>query len=293
VREHRFSTISLTVEDDGIAVVTLDRPDSLNAFTSTMQDEFIEVFDVTDADDSVRAVIVTGRGRAFCAGADLSSGGDTFDYQSRGGGPATGAYENGVHRDGGGLLTLRIFDSVKSVIAAVNGPAVGVGASMTLAMDARLAVRGAKFGFVFTRRGLVPDAAASWFLPRVVGLPAALEWCYSGRVFLAEEALEKGLLSAVHESEELLPAARRLVSTQGSAPVSIALTRQLLWRTAGAAHPMEAHRVESRALEIQGASADVREGVTAFLEKRTPEFPRQVSVDLPDVWEGGQAPTFS
>ncbi|MGZ6807684.1 MAG: crotonase/enoyl-CoA hydratase family protein, partial [Mycobacteriaceae bacterium] len=279
--------MSLEVEDDGIAVVTLDRPDSLNAFNSTMQDELIEAFDVTDADDSVRAVIVTGRGRAFCAGADLSSGGNTFDYQSRGGRPATGAYENGVHRDGGGLLTLRIFDSVKPVIAAVNGPAVGVGASMTLAMDARLAVTGANFGFVFTRRGLVPDAAASWFLPRVVGLPTALEWCYSGRVFLADEALEKGLLSAVHESEELLPAARRLARSmmQGSAPVSIALTRQLLWRMAGAAHPMEAHRVESRALEIQGASADVREGVSAFLEKRTPEFPRRVSVDLPDVWE--------
>ncbi|MGZ4588982.1 MAG: crotonase/enoyl-CoA hydratase family protein [Mycobacteriaceae bacterium] len=293
--ERRFSTISLEVEDDGIAVVTLDRPDSLNAFNSTMQDELIEAFDVTDADDSVRAVIVTGRGRAFCAGADLSSGGNTFDYQSRGGRPATGAYENGVHRDGGGLLTLRIFDSVKPVIAAVNGPAVGVGASMTLAMDARLAVTGAKFGFVFTRRGLVPDAAASWFLPRVVGLPTALEWCYSGRVFLADEALEKGLLSAVHESEELLPAARRLARSmmQGSAPVSIALTRQLLWRMAGAAHPMEAHRVESRALEIQGASADVREGVSAFLEKRTPEFPRRVSVDLPDVWEGRPAPKFS
>ncbi|MGZ4521239.1 MAG: crotonase/enoyl-CoA hydratase family protein [Mycobacteriaceae bacterium] len=293
--ERRFSTISLEVEDDGIAVVTLDRPDSLNAFNSTMQDELIEAFDVTDADDSVRAVIVTGRGRAFCAGADLSSGGNTFDYQSRGGRPATGAYENGVHRDGGGLLTLRIFDSVKPVIAAVNGPAVGVGASMTLAMDARLAVTGANFGFVFTRRGLVPDAAASWFLPRVVGLPTALEWCYSGRVFLADEALEKGLLSAVHESEELLPAARRLARSmmQGSAPVSIALTRQLLWRMAGAAHPMEAHRVESRALEIQGASADVREGVSAFLEKRTPEFPRRVSVDLPDVWEGRPAPKFS
>ncbi|MGZ4532347.1 MAG: crotonase/enoyl-CoA hydratase family protein [Mycobacteriaceae bacterium] len=293
--ERRFSTISLEVEDDGIAVVTLDRPDSLNAFNSTMQDELIEAFDVTDADDSVRAVIVTGRGRAFCAGADLSSGGNTFDYQSRAGRPATGAYENGVHRDGGGLLTLRIFDSVKPVIAAVNGPAVGVGASMTLAMDARLAVTGANFGFVFTRRGLVPDAAASWFLPRVVGLPTALEWCYSGRVFLADEALEKGLLSAVHESEELLPAARRLARSmmQGSAPVSIALTRQLLWRMAGAAHPMEAHRVESRALEIQGASADVREGVSAFLEKRTPEFPRRVSVDLPDVWEGRPAPKFS
>ena len=280
-----FETIALDVDDDGIATVTLDRPDRLNAFTVTMQDDLIAAFDRTDADDDVRAVVVTGRGRAFCAGADLGAGGSTFDYavQAR---LRSGQQVDGVHRDGGGMVTLRIFDSLKPVIAAVNGPAVGVGASMTLPMDARLAADGARFGFVFARRGLVPDAAASWFLPRVVGIDTALEWCYSGRVFDAAEALRSRLVRAVHAPDDLLPAAKALAKgmVSDSAPVAVAMTRQLMWRMLGAADPMDAHIADSRALMIQGASGDVHEGVTAFLEKRPARFPRRVSADLPDIW---------
>ncbi|MCW2620924.1 MAG: enoyl-CoA hydratase [Frankiales bacterium] len=287
-------TVSVTVDADGIAVVTLRRPEQLNAFTLGMRDDLLAAFDQTDGDDDVRAVVVTGSGRAFCAGADLSSGGDTFDYASHDRpDPDVEAY--GVHRDDGGLVTLRIFESLKPVLAAVNGPAVGIGASMTLAMDARFAATGAKVGFVFARRGLVPDACASWFLPRLVGIPTALEWCYSGRVFGSEEGLAAGLFSAVHEPSELLDrtkaAALRMVSA--SAPVSLALTRQLIWRMAGAAHPMDAHRADSRALQIQGASGDVREGVTAFLDKREPRFPRKVSRDLPDTSDWWEQPPFA
>lgn len=293
--EADFDTISLEVDADGIALVTLERPDRLNAFTAEMLAELIAAFDLTDADDAVRAVIVTGSGRAFCAGADLAAGDATFDYAANGDTPARGRYEHGIHRDGGGLVTLRIFESLKPVIAAINGPAVGVGASMTLPMDARLATPDTKLGFVFARRGLVPDAASSWFLPRLVGLPTALEWSYSGRIFTTDEALERGLVSALHAPDELIPAARRLALSMvsDSAPVSIALTRQLIWRMAGAAHPMDAHRADSRALEIQGASDDVREGVMSFLEKRRPVFPRKVSSDLPHIWEGQEAPGFS
>jgi enoyl-CoA hydratase/carnithine racemase len=280
-----FETITLEVDADGIATITLDRPDRLNAFTVTMQDDLIAAFDRTDADDTVRAVVVTGRGRAFCAGADLGGGGSTFDYatQAR---LRSGQQVDGVHRDGGGLVVLRIFDSLKPVVAAVNGPAVGIGASMTLPMDARLAADGARFGFVFARRGLVPDAAASWFLPRVVGIDTALEWCYSGRVFDAGEALRSGLVRAVHAPDSLLEAARALAKGMvcDSAPVAVALTRQLMWRMLGAADPMDAHIADSRALMIQGASGDVSEGVTAFLEKRPARFPRRVSADLPDIW---------
>lgn len=290
-----FETIALEVGDDGIAVLTLDRPDKLNAFNVVMQNELIAAFDQTDADDSVRAVIVTGRGRVFCAGADLSAGEVTFDYEARGETQASGRYENDVHRDGGGLVTLRIFESLKPVIAAINGPAVGIGASMTLPMDARLATPASKLGFVFARRGLVPDAAASWFLSRLVGLPTALEWSYSGRVFMTEEGLEKGLVGSLHDPDDLLPAARKLALSMvsDSAPVSIALTRQLIWRMAGASHPMDAHRADSRALQAQGASDDVREGVMAFLEKRKAEFPQTVSADMPHVWDGQEAPDFS
>ena len=288
-----FETIALEVDGDGIATITLDRPDRLNAFTVTMMDELIAAFDRTDADDDVRAVVVTGRGRAFCAGADLGAGGSTFDYatQAR---LRSGQQVDGVHRDGGGLLTLRIFDSLKPVVAAVNGPAVGVGASMTLPMDARLAADGARFGFVFARRGLVPDAAASWFLPRVVGIDTALEWCYSGRVFDAEEALRSGLVRAVHAPDALLDAARALAKSMvsDSAPVAVALTRQLMWRMLGAADPMDAHIADSRALTIQGASGDVSEGVTAVLEKRPARFPRRVSTDLPDVWDWRERKDF-
>jgi enoyl-CoA hydratase/carnithine racemase len=281
-----FETIALEVDGDGIATLTLNRPDRLNAFTVSMQQELIAAFDRTDADDNVRAVVVTGSGRAFCAGADLATGGSTFDYAEQAQ-LRSGQRIDGVHRDGGGLVVLRIFDSLKPVVAAVNGPAVGVGASMTLPMDARLAGDGARFGFVFSRRGLVPDAAASWFLPRVVGIDTALEWCYSGRVFAADEALRSRLVRSVHAPDELVPAARTLALSMvsDSAPVAVALTRQLMWRMLGAADPMDAHIADSRALMIQGASGDVREGVTAFLEKRPARFPRRVSTDLPDVWE--------
>jgi enoyl-CoA hydratase/carnithine racemase len=281
-----FTTIHLEVDEQGIALLTLDRPDRLNAFNPTMQHEVIAAFDRTDADDAVRAVVVTGRGRAFCAGADLSSGGQTFDYEARGE-QATGTVVNGLHRDGGGLVVLRIFDSLKPVVAAINGPAVGIGASMTLPMDARLAADDARIGFVFARRGIVPDAAASWFLPRLVGVDTALEWCFSGRVFDAAEALQRRMVRSLHPAGELVDAARGLALSRvdSSAPVSVALTRQLIWRMLGAADPMDAHRADSRALTAQGASGDAREGVTAFLEKRPARFPRRVSTDLPDVWQ--------
>jgi enoyl-CoA hydratase/carnithine racemase len=288
-----FETIALDLDGDGIATITLNRPDRLNAFTVTMQDELIAAFDHTDADDDVRAVVVTGSGRAFCAGADLATGGSTFDYavQQR---LRSGRQVDGVHRDGGGLVVLRIFDSLKPVVAAVNGPAVGVGASMTLPMDARLAADGARFGFVFARRGLVPDAAASWFLPRLVGIDTALEWCFSGRVFDAEEALRARLVRSLHPAENLLGQARALAlgMVSDSAPVAVALTRQLMWRLLGAADPMDAHMADSRALMIQGGSADAHEGVTAFLEKRRAAFPRRVSTDLPDVWQWRPAKEF-
>jgi enoyl-CoA hydratase/carnithine racemase len=289
-----YATVALEVDADGIAVLTLDRPQVLNAFDATMRRELIDVFDRTDADDDVRAVVVTGRGRAFCAGADLSSGGDTFDYEARGGEYAADLTD-GVHRDGGGMVSLRVFESLKPVVAAVNGPAVGVGASLQLPMDARLASTDARFGFVFARRGLVPDAAASWFLPRLVGIPTTLEWCYTGRVFGAQEALDAGLVQSLHAPDELLAAARALALSMvaDSAPVSVALTRQLVWRMAGASHPMIAHRIDSRALHSQGASPDVREGVTAFLEKRPAHFPQRVSTDLPDVWSTWDDPPFA
>lgn len=275
---------------DGIATVALNRPDRLNAFTGTMMRELIDAFDRTDADDAVRAVIVTGKGRAFCAGADLSSGGETF---SRGGSDVEGA--GGIPRDGGGLVTLRIFRSLKPVIAAINGPAVGVGVTMTLPMDIRLASTQARIGFVFARRGIVPEAASSWFLPRLVGIQQATEWVYTGRVFPAQEALDGGLVRSVHEPDELLDAARALAReiADNTAAVSVALSRQMLWRGLGFAHPMESHRVDSRAILARGRSADAREGVTSFLEKRTPSYPDLVSGGLPDVFPDWVEPDFA
>ena len=280
-----FETLIYAVED-GIATITLNRPDKLNAFTARMMKDLIDVFDLTDADDAVKAVIVTGSGRAFCAGADLSGGGGTFDRSS----PQAVEREEGkvgdVYRDGGGRVTLRIYDSLKPVIAAVNGPAVGIGVTMQLAMDIRMASTEARFGFVFARRGITPEAASSWFLSRVVGISTALEWCYTGRVFPAQEAHERGLVRSLHAPDELLPAARALAReiADNTAPVSVALTRQMLWRMAGADHPMEAHKADSRAIQSRGASADTKEGVTAFLEKRQAVYPNKVSTDLPDIW---------
>ncbi|MGH6986356.1 MAG: crotonase/enoyl-CoA hydratase family protein [Caulobacteraceae bacterium] len=288
-----FETILYDVRD-GIATITLNRPEKLNAFTAAMMSDLIAAFDLTDADDAVGAVIVTGAGRAFCAGADLSAGARTFDRDARTDPNRKPLRVNGIERDGGGRLTLRIFDSLKPVIAAVNGAAVGVGVTMQLAMDVRLASSAARFGFVFARRGITPEAASSWFLPRLVGLQTALEWCYTGRVFAAAEALDRGLVRSIHEPADLLAAARDLAREiiDNAAPVSIALTRQMLWRMAGAAHPMIAHRADSRGIQERGRSGDTREGVAAFLEKRKASWPNRVSSDLPDLFPNWSAPEF-
>jgi enoyl-CoA hydratase/carnithine racemase len=282
--EHEQITIDV---EDAVMTITLNRPDRLNAWTETMARELIAAFDQADADDEVRAVIVTGAGRAFCAGADLARGGATFDYRQR---VASGS----IPRDNGGQFTLRIFESVKPVIAAINGPAVGVGATMTLPMDIRLAAEGARIGFVFARRGIVPEACSSWFLPRVVGISRAMEWTTTGRVFDAQEALDAGLVRSVHPADQLLHAARELAReiADNTAPVSVALTRRLLWRMLGAEHPMLAHRADSRALFFRGQSADAAEGVSSFLEKRPARFPDRVSEGLPDIMPGWTPPGF-
>ena len=271
-------------KDGAVLTITLDRPDQLNAFTTQMMRELIDAFGRADADDDVRAVIVTGRGRGFCAGADLSGGGDTFDADS--GGRQDRDRVAGVPRDGGGLVTLRIFESTKPVIAAINGPAVGIGITMTLPMDIRLAAEGAKLGFVFARRGIVPEAASSWFLPRIVGISRAMEWVATGRVFTAEEGCEAGLIRSIHAPGDLLPAARAIADeiAENTAPVSVALSRQMMWRMLGADHPMAAHKVDSRGVFERGRSADAREGVTSFLEKRPAVFPMKVSSDMPDFY---------
>ena len=272
----------------GVATITLDRPDALNAFTSQMMYEMLDAFDRIDADDDVRAVIVTGRGRGFCAGADLSGGTETFNAEAGGG-------ERAVPRDGGGRVALRIFDCTKPVIAAINGPAVGVGVTMTLPMDVRLASTSARFGFVFARRGLVPEACSSWFLPRVVGISRASEWVCTGRVFDAAEALAGGLVRSLHEPDDLLGAARAIAEeiATTTAPVSVALARQMLWRMLGASHPMEAHRVDSRGIFLRGKEDDVREGITSFMEKRPPHFTGRVSAGLPDIFPGWHDPEFA
>ncbi len=274
--------------DGGILTLTLNRPDRLNAWTARMGQELREAFDRADADDDVHAVIVTGAGRGFCAGADLGGGGETFDYRKRGA-------SDPVPRDNGGELTLRIFNSTKPVIAAINGPAVGVGATMTLPMDVRLASEEARMGFVFARRGIIPEACSSWFLPRVVGISRAMEWVATGRVFSAQEALEGGLVRSVHPPGELLGAARALAReiADNAAPVSVALARRLMWRMLGAEHPMVAHRADSRGMLARGQSADAVEGITAFLEKRPASFPDSVSAGLPDVMPWWQDPDFS
>ncbi|MBU6272877.1 MAG: crotonase/enoyl-CoA hydratase family protein [Betaproteobacteria bacterium] len=288
-----LETLLYSVED-GIATVTLNRPDKLNAFTTRMRDEMIAVFDETDADDAVRAVIITGAGRGFCAGADLSAGGKTFDYASRSESAREESRVGEVYRDGGGLTTLRIYRSLKPVIGAINGPAVGIGVTMQLPMDIRLASTEARFGFVFARRGIVPEAASTWFLSRVVGMQTALEWCFTGRVFNAQEALERGLVRSVHAPADLMPAARALAReiADNTAPVSVALTRQMLWRMAGQDHPMKAHRIDSRAVQARGQSADAREGVSSFLEKRQPVYPNRVSTDMPAFFPWWDEPPF-
>jgi enoyl-CoA hydratase/carnithine racemase len=275
-----------------VLTITLNRPERLNAWTGQMGGELMAAFDRSDADDEVRAVIVTGAGRGFCAGADLASGGETFDYKAR-----AGVDEDATPRDNGGQFTLRIFQSKKPVIAAINGPAVGVGATMTLPMDVRLAADDARMGFVFARRGIIPEACSSWFLPRVVGISRAMEWVATGRVFSAQEGLEAGLLRSLHPAGELLEAANALAReiAENTAPVSVALARQLMWRMLGAEHPMLAHRADSRGMFARGQSADAVEGITAFLEKRPASFPDRVSDGLPEImpwWSFGTAPAI-
>ena len=271
-----YQEIAVAVADR-VLTITLNRPDKLNAFTTRMRDELVAAFEQADADDEVRAVVVTGAGKAFCAGADLSQGGATFDYAAK--------HPEAVdtHRDGGGQVSLRIFESKKPVIAAFNGAAVGVGVTMTLPMDIRIASSDARFGFVFARRGIVPEACSSWFLPRIVGISRALEWTYSGRVFGADEALPGGLVSRVVPAPGLLPAAYAIAReiAEHTAPVSIALTRQMLWRMLGADHPMEAHKVDSKGIFTLGASPDVKEGIAAFKEKRPARFGMRPSTDMP------------
>jgi enoyl-CoA hydratase/carnithine racemase len=269
---------------DGVLTITLNRPDRLNAWTPTMGRELIAAFDAADADDDVRAIIVTGAGRGFCAGADLQAGGATFDYRER---------EDAIPRDGGGQFTLRVFDCTKPVIAAINGPAVGVGATMTLPMDIRIAAEDARIGFVFTRRGIVPEACSSWFLPRLVGISQAMEWVATGRVFDADEAQRGGLVHSVHGPDDLLQYAHVLAReiADNAAPVSVALARKLMWRGLGATHPMAAHRADSRAMFSRGQSADAIEGVTSFLEKRPASYPDKVSDGLPDL--GLEEPQWS
>ncbi len=283
-----YNAITYDVED-GILTLTLNRPEKLNAFTGEMLAEMIDAFDRADADDEVRAIIVTGAGRAFCAGADLSGGSDTFNADGR------EDRQSGVQPDGGGKLTLRIYELNKPIIAAINGAAVGVGITMTLAMDVRIAADVAKFGFVFARRGIVPEACSSYFLPRVVGISKALEWCYSGRVFPADEALQGGLVRSLHPKEELLKAARGIARdiADNTSAVSVSLIRHMMWRMLGADHPIEAHKIDSRGVYYTGRSADSKEGVASFLEKRPAKFPGTVSKDMPEFFPWWEERKFS
>jgi enoyl-CoA hydratase/carnithine racemase len=277
-------------------IITLDRPQAMNAFTARMMHEMCDALDKADADDNVRAIIITGQGeRAFCAGADLSEGDKTFNYEARqdAGGKASARRDDGSIdwsaeqvRDSGGILTLRIYESIKPVIGAINGAAVGIGVTMQLPMDVRIASDNARFGFVFARRGIVPEACSSWFLPRIVGISQALQWCYSGEVFGAEEALAGGLVSEVVPQAELLNRAKEIAlsMTAQSSPVSVSMTRQMLWRMLGADHPMEAHKVDSKAIYGRGRQSDAKEGVMSFLEKRAPDFKDSPSQDMPDFY---------
>ena len=290
-------------KQEGIALLTLHRPDRMNAFTIDMKQEIIAALDECDADDAVRAVIFTGHGeKAYCAGADLGSGASTFDYDKRGDGSGSPVAADGaidwshpLVRDGGGQVSMRIFEAKKPVLGAINGAAVGIGATMTLPMDARLASETARYGFVFARRGIVPEAASSWFLPRLVGIANAVDLCYSGRLISAQEAHEKGLVQSVHAPGELIDAAiaKAREMTAHSAPVSVALTRHMLWRKLGAPHPMSAHRWDSRVIFSRGRSPDAAEGVMSFLEKRDPDFTASVANDYPWFAEFEDAPPYS
>jgi enoyl-CoA hydratase/carnithine racemase len=281
-----YEHINYAIENR-VATITLNRPDQLNAFTTIMMNELVDAFDRTDRDDEVSVVIVTGAGRGFCAGADMSLGERTF-------GRGNAEEPAGLARDRGGVVSLRIFRSLKPVIAAINGPAVGAGITMTLPMDIRMICTDAKVGFVFNRRGLNPEAASSWFLPRLVGMQTAAEWVFTGRLLTAADVLKGGLVRSLHDPDDLLPAARVLALeiAENTAPVSAAIARQLMWRMLTSAHPMDAHRAESRAVRVRGASADAAEGVESFLGKRSPVFPMRVSTDLPQVFDDWIEPEF-
>ncbi|AOG00801.1 enoyl-CoA hydratase/isomerase family protein [Blastomonas sp. RAC04] len=285
-----YTTIRYSV-DDGIATITLNRPEKMNAFTGTMMLEMIDALDRIDANDDVRAVIVTGEGKGFCAGADLTpdSGGGPFSSDEA----VTDLSDERV-RDSGGRLTLRMFQCTKPIIGAINGAAVGIGATMQLPMDMRLASSSARFGFVFARRGIVPEAASSWFLPRLVGQQQALEWCMTGRVFDAQEALAGGLVRSVHAPEDLIPAATALAReiADNTAPVSVALTRAMLWRLPSAPHPMYAHRIDSRAIYTRSRSGDAAEGIASFLEKRAATYPDRVASDMPGFYPWWDEPDY-
>lgn len=300
-----YEQIKTEIDDNGIMVLTLHRPEAMNAFTGRMMHEIITALDEADNNDDVRAVIFTGDGaRAFCAGADLSQGDKTFNYAERSDGGKKSdvlADDGGINwssediRDGGGMVTLRIYECVKPVIGAINGAAVGVGVTMQLPMDIRIASDNARFGFVFARRGIVPEACSSWFLPRIVGISQALQWCYSGEVFGAEEALSGGLISEIVPQADLLARAKEvaLQMTQMSSPVSVSMTRQMMWRMLGADHPMEAHKVDSKAIFGRGRQSDAKEGVVSFLEKRPPEFKDAPSSDMPAFYPWWDERKFS
>ncbi len=274
----------LVAKAGGIATITLNRPEKMNAYTRTMGAEIMSAMDDIDADDAVRAVIFTGSGeRAFCAGADLTpeSGGQIFSDAAQ-----VDDLSDERVRDGGGRLTLRLFESTKPLISACNGVAVGVGATMQLAMDIRLAVSHARYGFVFARRGIVPEAASSWFLPRIVGISQALEWCFSGRVFDADEAKSGGLVRSIHAPDDLLFEAQSLAReiADNTSAVSVAMTRAMMWRLMNTDHPMEAHKIDSRAIYRLSRGTDAKEGIASFLEKRKPIYPGKVSEDMPDFY---------
>ncbi len=270
----------LTSQHGDTFMISLNRPEKLNAFTKTMQDELIKVFDYTDQNDEIKSVVITGEGRAYCAGADLVDGPNTFNYAEEG-----NRLSNDNHRDGGGLVALRIFKSKKPVIGAINGDAVGVGATMTLPMDIRVASESARFGFVFSRRGAVPEACSSWFLPRIVGISKALDWCYTGKVFNSQEALQHGLVSEVISDDKLIERALEIGFSYSSktSAISVSLARQMMWNMLAATHPEEAHILDSIAMERMGKSPDIKEGIASFLEKRAPNFSMKVSKDLPDL----------
>jgi enoyl-CoA hydratase/carnithine racemase len=270
----------LTSQHGDTFVISLNRPKKLNAFTKTMQDELIKAFDYTDENDDIKSVVITGKGRAYCAGADLVDGPNTFNYSEEG-----NRLSNDDNRDGGGLVALRIFRSKKPVIGAINGDAVGVGATMTLPMDIRIASKSARFGFVFSRRGAVPEACSSWFLPRIVGISKALDWCYTGKVFNSQEALQYGLVSDVLPDDKLIDRALEIGTSYSAktSAVSVSLARRMMWNMLAATHPEEAHILDSMAMERMGKSPDIKEGIASFLEKRAPNFSMKVSKDLPDL----------